>query len=406
VAALAAVAVLGATMALAAPALAAITFGAGGWSYFGDPRAVHRNGVTYLGWISTGGDVKIGRYEHATGRRSSVTLMRDLGRDDHNNPSLSLLADGRLRAYYAPHVGSSAPASVKKLRYRTTTRAGDISTWTRTRTIPTNSPGERGYSYPNPLRLRDKTYLFWRGADWQPTFSVTRDDGRTWSRARTLLRGPERHRPYVKYERDRNDGIHIAYTEGHPNSMPTSVYYLRLHRGRLYRAGGAVVGRTSDGPLHPSRGDRVYSARSGLGSAWILDVAVDRAGRPVLVYQRREREDVYRYARWTGSRWVDHPIVSSGRRHWSGYTGGVTLDHEDPSVIYLSRDTGRSHEVSVRATRNGGKTWSVRALTNSPSRDDLRPVSPRGLADSSLVLWMSGDYHDYRGFSTSVVGGR
>ena len=31
--------------------------GAGAWSYFGDPRAIARNGHTFTGWISTTGNV-------------------------------------------------------------------------------------------------------------------------------------------------------------------------------------------------------------------------------------------------------------------------------------------------------------------------------------------------------------
>ena len=58
--------------------------------------------------------------------------------------------------------------------------------------MPTNTPGIRGYTYPNPIRLEaeDRTYLFWRGGNYNPTFSIQNDGETTWSAARTLISMP------------------------------------------------------------------------------------------------------------------------------------------------------------------------------------------------------------------------
>ena len=79
---------------LAAPSVAAgaTSFGDGAWSFFGDPRATHRDGKSYVGWITTDGRVQVSRYVHATGERRTVTL-RNLAVDDHNNPSAQDRAD-------------------------------------------------------------------------------------------------------------------------------------------------------------------------------------------------------------------------------------------------------------------------------------------------------------------------
>lgn len=195
----------------------------------------------------------------------------------------------------------------------------------------------------------------------------------------------------------------MAYTEGHPASVATSIYYLRYRGGRFYRADGSVVGGMGDLPLGYARGDRVYDVRSGNGRAWILDVTQDRAGRPVIVYQRRESTDVYRYARWNGTRWEDHRIASSGTSRGDYYTGAVTLDHEDPSVVYVSRKIGSNHEVEVWASADGGATWGREPITQNSSQGNIRPVSPRGLISGSLVLWMRGGYVDWRKYATSIV---
>lgn len=390
-------------LSLAPTAGAAKALGDGAWSFFGDPRAVHRNGKTYVGWITSGGRVQVSRYDHATRTRKTVTL-RNLGVDDHNNPSVVFLPDGRVRAFFSPHSGRVLPVGQpSRLYYRTTANPYGIYSWTGTRSIPTNTSGGLGYTYPNPVQLGNTTYLFWRGGNWFPTFSTSRDDGRNWSRARTLVRGPSGERPYAKYAGDGRDTIHVAYTEGHPSSIRTGIYYLRHRGGGFYRADGSLVGRMSDLPIAYRRGDRVYNYRSGNGRAWILDVAQDGGGRPVIVYQRREAGDVYRYARWNGRRWEDHRIAAAGTADSDYYTGGATLDHEDPSVVYLSRRIDGTHEVEVRATADGGRTWASEAVTRDSRQGNIRPISPRGLVSGSLILWMRGDYVGWTEYSTSIV---
>ena len=59
------------------------------------------------------------------------------------------------------------------------------------------------------------------------------------------------------------------------------------------------------------------------------------------------RRHQYRYARWTGRRWERHVIVRNSGPSISSaqferfYAGGITLDHRNPSIVYLSRRVGR-----------------------------------------------------------------
>ena len=55
-------------------------------------------------------------------------------------------------------------------------------------------------------------------------------------------------------------------------------------------------------------------------------------------------------------------------------SGGATLDHEDPRVVYLSRRVGTWHQVELWFTGDRGRTWSTRQLT-----DDRRLLDPPGL---------------------------
>ena len=147
--------------------------GAGAWSYFGDPRAISHDGHTFTGWISTAGHVWVARLTKG-GKLSKHLLFRGLGRDDHNNPSLVFLKDGRLAVFFSPHSGHDLPPPgiPARMYYRISQHAHSINGWGPVHTVP-NVPGPLGYTYPNPMVQRDKLWLFWRGGGWYPTFSYT-----------------------------------------------------------------------------------------------------------------------------------------------------------------------------------------------------------------------------------------
>ena len=85
------------------------------------------------------------------------------------------------------------------------------------------------------------------------------------------------------------------------------------------------------------------------------------------------------------------------------YAGGITLDHNDPSIVYLSRRVGRVYEIEMRRTDDRGRTWSRTRITSDSPTDNVRPVSPRGLhPGESEVIWLRGHYGRYRAFGTSV----
>src|SRR5215216_6982266 len=77
--------------------------GHGAWSWFGDPRAVSYGDSVYTGWVTGGGDVQVARWRG--GRPVQVRMIKHLGRDDHNNPSLLVRGDGRITAFFSPHSG-------------------------------------------------------------------------------------------------------------------------------------------------------------------------------------------------------------------------------------------------------------------------------------------------------------
>lgn len=402
---------LAAVASSAAPALGATPafrpLGEGAWSWFADPRIVHHQGRhqrTYVGWIDTAGNVKVASYDHGSHLRTTALLHPELQLDDHSNPSLHVRPDGRLVVFYSRHSGPT-------MYYRVSREPEDVTAWEAERTIPTNTPGKNGFTYPNPVRLAaedDLLYLFWRGGNWQPTFSSSPDDA-TWAPARTLIVVPG-HRPYVKYASDGRDTIHLGFTDGHPRNLETNIYYAAYRAGALHRADGTRIKAMSELPLLPSEADLVYDTSH---RTWIHDVAVDGAGRPVMVFAVLVAPDAheYHYARWTGSAWQEALITPAGGSiDESGkepqYSGGIALDHENPEVVYLSREVRGVHEVEQWTTADGGSSWSGEAITSASTVKNVRPVSPRGLrslAEDMSVVWLRGEYDHYLAYRTEIT---
>ena len=408
-----------ATRAYAMPAEQFASFTSdGAWCWFSDPRAVYHDGKLYAGWMTSNGSVQVGVFDpRGGGAPTVVTLAERFEVDDHDDPSLLFLPDGRLAVFYALHAAGD-------LHLRLAGHPGGLREWTPDRTLgfdPGGSP--RGVTYSNPMLLASEAnafYVFWRGTDYKPTFAVSTDLGATWSGPRTLIRrvgSSDDVRPYVKYWNDRRERIDFLFTDGHPRNEPAnSVYFLRYERGAFTKADGTRVGTVADLPFDPAQCDRIYDGATA-GRAWIWDLAEDREGRPVAVYTRlpTERDHRYHYARWDGSRWFDREIVAAGR--WfprtpvgeeepePHYSGGGALDHRDPGTVYLSRPVNGVFEIERWSTPDGGEHWSSAAVTSGSQTDNVRPVvaanAPPGMPD---LLWMQcvGGYVHYTDYRTAI----
>jgi hypothetical protein len=401
--ALAAAGLAAAAVAAGAPRDRPVPVGHGAWSWFGDPRAVTRHGLTFIGWIDARGDVRIASYDrrHRRVNRGPV-LKRHLGRDDHNNPALLVRPDGRLMVFFSPHSGHRLPPPgiPSRMYFRLSRRPWDIRRFGPLRTVHTNTPGNLGYTYPNPVGIGRTVFLFWRGGNWQPSLSTWRA-GRGWSPARTVIRGPRDQRPYAKYA-SQGRSIDIAFTDGNPGSAHTSILYARLRDGRFLAADGSRLGRLAAGPLAARRADRVYDGRGRGGRAWIMDTAIGRGGRPAMVfasYPRRRRID-YRYATWAGGRWRQRVMLRSQPPLAGRYPAGASLDHGDPRIVVLSRMVRGRFEVERWRTPDGGRTWTSTAVTARSREHNIRPVVPRG---GGPVVWMRGRYRHWRAYFTDVV---
>ncbi len=392
------------------PSTYTLELGAGAWSYFGDARSVAHGEDVFTGWISRGGDVWIAQTDVETRETVKRKIYTDLGRDDHNNPSL-IFWKGRLMAFFSEHSGVTIGKGAQ-MRYRVANARHSIKGgFGPVRKVPTNTPGGLGYTYPNPVRAGGKLFLFWRGGDWNPTFSVT-TDGRSWQRARTLVTGPgtrlRPQRPYAKYAEAPGESFVMTFSDAHPKNWRNSLYYLRYDDGVFRKADGTRIGTLADVPFSRSEVDVAYRYRKQAGRAWPHDLAMGTDGNPVVAFTARRGgpsgDDAFRYARWDGKRWTDRKLASAGEGSATFTSGGITLDHDDPSNVVLSRRVGEWNQVEAWRTEDRGVSWGRWTLTQSADAFSMRPVFPRDFHQTGrgVVLYYEGTQEGYTDFHTEV----
>jgi hypothetical protein len=381
------------------------------WSFFGDPRALAHGRKLLTACVSSAGRPVLVRADTRTRRHTVTPLFGRMERDDHNNPSL-VFWHKRLWAFSSPHSGHTFPRDRHMyVHFRVSKKAyGLTGGFHRLRDVPLPKGCGLGYTYPNPVVYGKRLYLFLRGPCLQPIYTWTAD-GRHWARARTLVLGQRRagggwQRPYAKYAAGRR-GIAMVFTEGHPYSIRTSLFYMRMRGGRFYRADGSLLGTVRDLPFRATQLDPIYRYAVGSGRAWPMDVALAAGDRPVVVYTRATGHgDYFWYARWDGA-WRNELVMYAGGRYGGYLNGGASLRHEDPTWLALGANSGdyTYEQVQLLHTDDGGTTWMRATVPDDPGNSNFRPVFPRGLPASGPVRleWVDGQAPDFRHYHTHLV---
>lgn len=389
----------------------------GAWCWFSDPRAVYRDGRLIAGWVSSDGSIQVGARPLTGGETQTVTLAPQFEKDDHDHPTFAVLRDGGLTAFYSRH-------SKGDMFLATTRGTGDFATWTESRALGFIDPtkGRHGITYNNPFVLSAEDHALWfffRGSDFKPTVTISRDGGATWSPQRTLISEQGRdtgNRPYAKYWSDGKGRIDILFTDGHPrNEAKNSVYFVRYEKGAFWKADGTKIADLEQLPLQPSQCDRVYDGATA-GRAWVWSIVEDAAGRPVIGYTRlpSEQDHRYHYARWDGAVWVDHEITGGGgwfpktpageKEREPHYSGGLSIDPTNPDRVFASVPVNGVFEIAEFTTRDGGASWSSVAVTRDSKSDNVRPFAVPGTPPGqAVVMWMHNlNYVHYTNYRTEL----
>lgn len=383
----------------------------GAWCWFADSRAIYYKGEkeqTYFSWVSNVGDIMIASYNHQTGEYLEHVVHDKLEIDDHDAPALLIREDGRIIIFYSKHQYAGP------MQRAISTNPEDITSWS------TNYTWGSNVSYPNPFQVEDDIYMVYRGLNWHPTLAISDDNGETFPNVRQLVLGGGA-RPYARYCQSEDGSIHVAVTTGHPrDEEKNKIYYFRLKDNHFYKADGSLIKEFTIGiNLDNNEAEVVYDGESN-GRGWIWDLTIDpETQNPIMLYASFPEETDHRYnhAYWDGNQWVNKEITKAGK--WfpqtpSGqtekephYSGGLSFDHNNPSVIYLSKPVNDIFEIFKYTTDDKGETWAIEAITENTPEGlvNVRPIVPRNHKEGYFdVLWMRGTYEYYfQKYQTSIV---
>jgi len=398
----------------------------GAWCWFSDPRAIYttkKNGQIVTGWVTKSGDIVAASLDLKTEKIEQKRLYANLEIDDHDNPSFLQLPDKRILTQYTWHGGSAKGMGIIQ---NETLQGTNILSFSdsvifkpQTKALLEKFKRET-YTYANPFLLsaeHNKLYSFGRWIGFKPNYITSSDNGKTWSDPVVIITSKElntNNRPYVKYFTDGKSRIHLIFTDGHPNAEPlNSVYYCYYENGAFWRADGSKIATIAQLPFHPSDATVIYKATEQTGKAWIFDIVADKKGKLIVAYTRypTNKKHQYYYAVYDGKKWHDHHLIDSGKwfpqtpegkkEREQNYSGGLTIDPKDPSVVYFSHEINGVFEISKGITKDLGKTWKISPITRNSLLDNVRPIVPRYKKpdDKTILLWMENKkyihYTDY-----------
>lgn len=419
----------------------------GAWTWFNDERAIFHQGFLFAGYVLRDGRYGVTRFDPATATASHAVISTTASqqKDDHNNPSLTPLPDGRLLAVYSKHGGES------RYYHRTSLVAtpATAADWGPEQAKATPA----GTTYANTFLLAaeaDTVFNFHRCINFNPTLTLSADLGASWGTpAHFIDTGGGGTRPYPRFCSNHLDRIDLVYTDGHPRDVDNSVYHLFYRGGAFRTSDGTVAASLAELPLDHDAGQRgttVYPFSAAAwgpgqgpddwipgGRGWTWDVHHGPDGRPVCAFQVQQ-DDVagtgwnhdriyYYYARWTGTAWQRRLIAHGGRGLYQAeddYGGGMAIDPADPRVVYVSTNAadpfdlsgitdvplapGERYEIWRGFTADGGLTFHWSPVTAGSAADNLRPIVPERHGRTRHLLWFHGTYTSYTNFNTRVLG--
>ncbi len=399
----------------------------GAWTWFNDERVILDRQIIYIGSIDSLGRVRIDLYSLANPFGNSpdgeYILSSWRSRDDHNNPALVKLANGRILAAYSKHGVEPKlywrPADIDAL--------GQKLIWGPE--MEKNVVARTTYS--NLFQLSDENgriYNFIRAIGFNPNFLYCDDMAQSWRGPFVLIKsGGDLTRPYIKYAGNGKDRIDFLYTDGHPRDVQdNSVYHIYYKRGVFYKSDGTLIKtieEVKENPLIPSDGTKIYDGATETGRGWVWDMEYDGQGNPVAAYinsaDHAEGKDLrYRYAYWDAAvkRWAERQIAFAGTHLYvpeNHYAGGITIDPQNTGMVYISADvnpdTGQPnpsghYQIFQCQVPRDMQDCQWTQLTFDTDVDNFRPVVPRGHGCKICLIWLQGQYKTYTNYRTRIVG--
>jgi len=438
----------------------------GAWCWFQDQRAIIDNSnpqqpILLTGVVTYGdkgsdkrGDIDLYWAKLSTNLKKPMIkngrfeLDNQLQMDDHAAPAFMIRPDGKYLVTWSMH------GNDKYIRTRISSKSGDPTNWTET--VKSDAP-RGGITYTNPYFLSEandgKGQIFngIRSRGFDSNYLISNNLGENWIYAGRVLdaedpwpKDPDGGRAYVKYASDGKSKVHLFSTDDHPivnfnkersASGPylNSIYYAYIENGKLYKGDGSIIDDNllDDKAFPPTKMTMLLKDSTLLGKdvmrrGWVDDIKVAPDNNPFGIIQFRANDNPldhrYFYVRLKDGKWNVNFLAYAGdfisEVEQPDYTGLASVDAANPDIVFISTScnpvTGKpliskstkkqQNEIYMGKTSDLGKTWTWAALTKNSNCDNLRPIVPTWIKGKSLVLWMKGNYPNYREYYTKIVG--
>lgn len=288
-------------------------------------------------------------FDHETGMVPRPAILLNKKTDDaHDNPVLSVDGEGHLWIFSNAH-GTGRPAFIHR-----SVKPHSIDAFEKIATT--------NFSYGQPWHVPGKGFLFLhtRYSPGRNLFSISSEDGRTWTDPKPLARVEQGH-----YQVSWREGGRIGTAfDFHPKvgglNARTNLHYLETRDfGKTWRT---ADGREAELPIREAANPAlVRDYQSEKFIVYIKDLQFDAEGRPVILYLTSRGHAAgpsgdprtWHTARWTGKEWEIRPFTTSDNNY-------------DHGSIYIE-----------------GDLWRIIA----PTDPGPQPYNPGG----EMVMWTSGD---------------
>ena len=334
--------------------------------------------------------VAVGWYDHRRRCVPRPTIIFDKQTDDaHDNPAISLDADGHVWVFAAAH-GTARPSYI----YRS------IAPYAidRFELVATTN-----FSYPQPWFVADRGFLFLhtRYVEHRRLLHWTNSaDGREWSTPRQLA-GMVRGHYQISWSAAGKVGTAFNY-HADPDGADsrTNLYYLESDDlGASWRT---ATGQQMATPLlSPDCAALLHDYHREGRLIYLKDLSFDAAGRPVILFLSSAGVDsgplpeprIWITARWDGATWQIREAFPSDNNY---DTGCLHVETDDSWRVIAPTATGpqpynAGGEVVLWTSDDHGEHWrQARRLTADSARNHSYVRKPLLADPGCYALWADG----------------
>lgn len=357
---------------------------------------------TYLAWVSSGGSVYVGGYDHLQGRMLAPTLIHQWSTpDDHAAPSIHVIQTGLDRG----KVVVACAHHNSTLFFRRSKFPEDITSWDELQVITT-----RKSTYPKLAETANGVlHVLFRGDALPPArgqsmavLKSSTDAGRSWSSDTDIVNFGPNLITYPGSLRSFGNRLHILFNVPPLGGISQTVYHAWRDELGVWRAAN---NQRLSLPITASSMPPIFTGAANRNLV-LGDLRLDSQGLPVIAFSLSPPYGsgvstpcpTYR-ARFTGRFWQTRFVVTSAQVY---YPAGVSIDPANVDRVLTVVRSQNAYELRSYDTLDGGISWRPTTLLRQTT-PLTRPIFVENAALSPRLTWLdASSYMSYKTYLTNL----